>query len=54
MRSFWIWILRRPGLSAVLTRLISAGSDTDVSYDIRVDANGLFYIAGYTLSQICR
>ena len=27
------------------------GSDVEVAYDFRADANGLFYIAGYTLSK---
>ncbi len=42
--------LTKTGLSAVLYSTYFGGSDTDVSYDIRRDANGLFYIAGYTLS----
>ncbi len=42
--------LSKPGLSAVTYSTYFGGSDTDVSYDIRVDANGLYYIGGYTLS----
>lgn len=42
--------LTKTGLSAVVYSTYYGGSDTDVSYDIRVDAHGLYYIAGYTLS----
>jgi hypothetical protein len=42
--------LSKTGLSAVTYSTYFGGSDTDVSYDIRVDGNGLYYIGGYTLS----
>jgi hypothetical protein len=42
--------LTKTGLSAVKYSTYFGGSDTDVSYDIRVDGNGLYYIGGYTLS----
>jgi hypothetical protein len=42
--------LTKTGLSAVLYSTYYGGSDTDVSYDIRRDSNGLLYFAGYTLS----
>ena len=42
--------LTKTGLSAVLYSSYYGGSDTDVSYDIRRDSNGLLYFAGYTLS----
>jgi hypothetical protein len=42
--------LTKTGLSAVVYSTYYGGTDTDVSYDVRRDNNGLFYIAGYTLS----
>ena len=42
--------LSKTGLSAVTYSTFYGGSDTEVSYDIRQDAKGLYYITGYTLS----
>lgn len=42
--------LTKPGLTGLLYSTYYGGKDAEVAYDMRRDAHGFFYLAGYTLS----